>query len=208
MSPGIWESPSYLRSFRHESFFQRGGSTSQPSPVWNSTRNLSGNPISHLFPPHAGSVPACSGHPARSLPSPSATSGHQSPLGMTTAGLVSAPWSHSDPWAPVATSEDLGVTSSPCSSLSCWCWKDFGRSSLHCVWSKLERWARRELGQRLAGGKRITDKFIPLINKGINDDAVKKKQDSLEKTVARPRKEERCLDNSFTLYCLVKNVLF
>lgn len=56
----------------------------------------------------------------------------------------------------------------------------------------------------MAGGKRITDKFIPLINKGINDGAIKKKQDSLEKTVERPSKEERCLDNSFTLYCLVK----
>lgn len=112
------------------------------------------------------------------------------------------------PWAPEATGEDPGVTSSPCSRLNSWCWNDFGRSSLHCVWSKLERWARRELGQRLAGGKRITDKFIPLINKDINDDAIKKKQDSLEKTVERPSKEERCLDNSFTLYCLVKNVLF
>lgn len=51
----------------------------------------------------------------------------------------------------------------------------------------------------MAGGKRITDMFTPLINKDINDGAVKKKQDSLEKSVERPSKEERCLDNSFTL---------
>lgn len=60
----------------------------------------------------------------------------------------------------------------------------------------------------MAGGKRITDKFIPLINKDINDGAVKKKQDSPEKTVERPSKEERCLDNSFTLSCLVKKMFY
>lgn len=60
----------------------------------------------------------------------------------------------------------------------------------------------------MAGGKTITDKFIPLINKDINDDAIKKKQDSLEKALERPSKEERCLDDSFTLHHFVKYVLF
>lgn len=59
----------------------------------------------------------------------------------------------------------------------------------------------------MAGGKTITDKFIPLINKDINDDAIKKKQDSLEKALERPSKGERCLD-SFTLRHFVKYVLF
>lgn len=40
-----------------------------------------------------------------------------------------------------------------------------------------------------AGGKAITDKFVPLINKDINDDAVKKKQDSAEKALERPSEE-------------------
>jgi len=40
-----------------------------------------------------------------------------------------------------------------------------------------------------AGGKTITDKFIPLINRDINDDAVKKKQDSVEKALERPSEE-------------------
>lgn len=35
------------------------------------------------------------------------------------------------------------------------------------------------------GGKTITDKFVPLINKDINDDTVKKKQDSVEKALER-----------------------
>lgn len=60
----------------------------------------------------------------------------------------------------------------------------------------------------MAGGKTISDKFIPLINKDINDDAIKKKQDFLEKALEGPSKEERCLDDSFTLYHFVKYVLF
>jgi len=60
----------------------------------------------------------------------------------------------------------------------------------------------------LAGGKTITDKFIPLINKDRNDDAIKKKQDSLEKALEAPSKEERSLNDSFTLHHFVKYVLF
>lgn len=56
----------------------------------------------------------------------------------------------------------------------------------------------------MAGGKIITDKFVPLINKDINDDAIKKKQDSLEKALQRLSKEEIHLDNSFTLHLFVK----
>lgn len=73
---------------------------------------------------------------------------------------------------------------------------------------KLERRTCRELGQGLAGGKTITDKFITLINKDRNDDAIKEKQDSLEKALERPSKKERCLDDSFTLYHFIKYVLF